>query len=503
VAWAAAALAAAPAFAPTVVHAQKWTVDSGIGAQLGWTSNGEFGTVADGRDDTILNVHPHIAVHAEGGRLKVTGTAALNAITSAQGTQPSRILPEADIDAKIEAVRQFLFVDTGARILQTSVDPFGPRPETGTNRNVLTAYEMHLTPSIESTIGSNVRYELRSENSWTRQSGAPEGSPAATSADGYFGRHTARIVHDPLPVGWHAEVERSQTRYRDDPLEPLTIDLARFSVNYALTDWTFGVRVGREHQTRVPADQQRTTLYGGEALWRPSQHTELIGFVEKRFFGNAWKLAFDQHLPRFAWSVSLERRLDTTPQTLFDLPASDNVAGLLDAMLTSRFPDPVQRAKAVQDMIAQQGLATQTLQPVTLYSQRLSVVTSRTASLVLNGVRNTLSFGIYDSRTEDVQQSQFLATGDTFSNNTQTGASVALNHRLTPNLAFNISADWSRVRSLQSDDRSTERRVRAQMSLQVTPRTNAFAALRYRHLDSTTATSGREGGALIGFDHRF
>jgi len=282
--------------APTVAHAQKWSIDAGIGSQLTWSNNAELG-IAGGREDTILNVRPHVSMLVEGAKLRVSGTAALNGIVSANGTQPNRVLPEADIGARLEAIDRFLFLDAGARALQTSQDAFGARPEAGTNANTVTTGQLRFSPSIESSIDSDTRYQLRSDNSWTRESGG--GATATPSlAEGYFARHTALVEHDPRPLGWRLEAERQQTRYRDETQPTLTIDLFRVRADYAInTDFTAGVRVGRERTTLLLDDDAWHTLYGVEARWQPSSTTSLSAFREKRFYGPSWRLAFDHHTP--------------------------------------------------------------------------------------------------------------------------------------------------------------------------------------------------------------
>ena len=486
---------------PATAHAQRWGVEAGVRTQLTWSSNPELGS-ADGRDDTIFNLRPYLAVRAEGARLRLDGSAALNGVVSANGTQPNRVLPEADLNARVEAIERFFFVDAGVRAVQTAENPFGVRPEAGTSSNTITTGQVRLSPSIESDLGPSTRYRLRSENSWTRDN-APESSLGAQAA-GYFGRHSALFERDPIPLGWRAEAQRSQTRYRSGFQDPLTLDLARLTLSYALgVDVTAGVRVGRERTSVLPPDEDTDNIYGAEATWRPSPRTTLTLFDEKRFFGSSWRLGFDHRTGRVAWNLTLSRTLDTSPQALFDLPAADNVAGLLDSMLTSRFPDPFERAKLVQDLIARQGLPSATVRPTSIYTQRLSIVTLRSLSLVLSGRRSTVTFAGFQSRTEDLPDAVTLVPSTVAANNKQYGGSAAWSHQLTPVMAFSTSAEWTRIRALQAPDRSVQRTARAQLNLQLAPRTHTVAGVRYRQLDSNVANEGREGAVFAGLDHRF
>ena len=494
-------MATSASLVPSIACAQRWGVETGVRSQLTWSSNPELGS-ADGRDDVIFNLAPYLAVRAEGARLRLNGSAALNGVASAHGTQPNRLLPEADLNARLEAVERFFFIDAGVRAVQTAENPFGVRPEAGTSRNTITTGQVRLAPSIESDLGPSTRYRLRSENSWTRDN-APEASLGAQAA-GYFGRHSALFERDPRPLGWRVEAQRSETRYRDDLQEPLTFDLARLTANYALgVDVTAGVRVGRERTSVLPDDQDTENIYGIEASWRPSPRTTLTLFDEKRFFGSSWRLGFDHRTSRVAWNVALSRTLDTAPQALLDLPVADNVAGLLDNLYSSRFPDPVERARLVQDLIARQGLPSSTVQPTTSYTQRLSVVTLHSLSIVFTGRRSTITFAGFRSRTEDVPGALTLLTSTVAANNRQYGASAAWSHQLTPVMTVSTTGDWTRIRALQAADRSTQRTLRAQLNLQIAARTQTFFGARYRDLDSNVATEGREGAVFAGLDLRF
>jgi uncharacterized protein (PEP-CTERM system associated) len=342
---------------------------------------------------------------------------------------------------------------------------------------------------------------VRSENSWTRQSGATTSS--AAQAAGYFGRHSALFERDPKPLGLRIEGERSETRYRDGIEEPLVLDLVRLSVDYAFdADFTAGVRVGRERTSLVALDDERT-IYGVQAKWQPSPRTTFSMFEEKRFFGSSWRLAFDHRTPLVAWNMVFSRTLDTTPQALFDLPPTDNVAGLLDAMFTTRFPDPAERARVIRDLIATQGLPSATARPTSVFSQRLSIVTLRSASVVLNGRRNTISLTGFQSRIEDAPEGGVLATGASVTNNTQYGTSAAWSHRLSRLTTVTGSGEWTRIRALQAPDRSIQRTLKLQLNMQVSARTNTFAGARWRDIDSNVVTEGREGAVFAGFDHRF
>lgn len=499
----AAAAASALLLCPAAAHAARWALDAGVSSTLTWSSNGDLGIGTESRADTLLEVRPHLSLTAEGPRLRLRGNLALDGVATVHDTQPKRILPEADVNAHWVAIERFLFVDAGVHAQRTSQNPFGVRPELATSANTLTTAQAHLSPFIESSIDASTRYRLRSENSWTHDIGPAASQASVTAAAGYFGRHSLALEHDPRPLGWRLEAERSQTRYRDDAQQPITADIARLVLDYALgADTTAGVRAGREHTDLVTRDTRRN-IYGWQAQWRPSERTTLAAFDEQRFFGSAWRLSFDHRMPRLAWSIVASRSLDTTPQALFNLLPTDNVAALIDAMFTTRYPDPIARAEVVQDFLAQQGIASGTLRPTTIYSPRLSIVTLRSATVTLTGTRNTLALSAFLSRTEDAPDAGNLATGTALTNNSEQGASATLSHRLSPTTNVNMSIDASRIRALQAPDRTTQHSARLQLNTELSPRTTLVGGVRYRKLRSNVTPEGREGAVFVGLDYRF
>jgi uncharacterized protein (PEP-CTERM system associated) len=496
---------AAPLFLATEARAEKWDTDLGASSQLEWTSNANLGE-ADSRPDVIFGVRPHIRLNGEGPQFKISGFAALNALAYLHGTQPDELQPEADLSASVQAVPRLLFIDAGLRAFQTRENPFGAQSvASATNVNNVTTASARLSPRIEGTAGEHLHYLIRSDNNWTNEGGTT--TPAVgTNSSGYYGQHVASIEHDPLPLGWRLEVQRSVTTYRDSTTDPLVIGLARATTLYALSpDLTFGVHGGYE-RTSFDTPGQGPWIYGVDGKWTPSPRTQLTAFAEERFFGASWRLAFDHHTPLVAWNIVSSRTLQTAPQSVFDLPATNNVAALLDGIFASRYPDPVERARAVQNFIASQGLPTATQQATSLQEQQLSVVNLNMATVTVLGSRNTLTLSGYQTRTADAATvNTGLPTGSSFTNNDQYGASLAATHKLTPAYILTALADWSRITSLPGfgDERTVQKSARLWLNVSVSPRTTTFVGLRYTQLDSNTAVSGRETALFAGLDHHF
>lgn len=503
------AAAAVAAAAPSSAWAQKWTIEPGISSRLSWTSNAQFGTDAEAGSDTTLDVRPRIAVRAEGSRLRLAGSVALNGIAYADHTLPSRVLPEGDLSARLEAVERWLFVETSARVFQTSRDAFGVRPEGTSTSNTLTTTVGRFSPYVQGPIGPLTRYRIRSDSTWTNDSSVDSGT-AASGASGYFGRYAAFIESDPRPLGWRLEAERSETRYRDEATTPLVGDLARFVVDYAITaELSAGLRAGYERNNFVSTGTKNYTTYGGQARWQPSARTLLTGEGERRFYGSAWRLRFEHRAPRLSFNVGLSRGVESAPQSLFDLPANGNVAALIDAMFTTRYPDPAERSKVVQQFIVDQGLPATTLGPTNLRSQRLSLVTASSISIGFIGSRSSVVISGFDTRTEDLPDTSAPTPVGAAGNNTQYGGALTFSHRFGMTVSLGATVEWSRIRGLDvvapavSPETTTQSGARVQLSVQASPKTSAIFGGRYRSIESTAAIPGHETSVYVGLDHRF
>jgi uncharacterized protein (PEP-CTERM system associated) len=414
-------------------------------------------------------------------------------------------LPEADLNARLEAIERWLFLEAAVKTSQASSDPFGVRPEPGTTTNTLTTRQTRFSPSIEAPIDALTRYRVRSDNTWVHLKSAESTSTPDPAAAGYFGQHKVSIEHDPRPFGWRLDAERDETRYRVGVTAPLVNDSVRLAVDYALSpELAAGLRGGYERNSLVAGDRQGK-VYGAQARWQPSPRTLLSAEGERRYFGSAWKLGFDHRTPRLAFSLSTSRSLQTTPQSLFELPATGDVTALLDEIFKARIPDRDERARAVQIFKAAQGLPDATLGPSIISAQRQSLVTTRGGSVGWVSARDSLVLSGFNTRTEDLPDATLLATGAPIANNRQYGVGLTFSRRLSALASVSCTLDWSRIRALgpTATALTTQLGTRVQLSLQAAPRTGVVFGGRYRKLDSNIAFPGREVTLFTGLDHRF
>lgn len=487
----------------SAAQAQRFGINADVGAQLTWSSNSNLGTIG-GADDTILELNSHAVVRSEGARVRLNGVAGLRSTSYLQNSQPNALVPEIDLNGRLEAVERLLYIEAGYRATQVARDPYGARPESAAGANSRTAGQTRLSPYVEGAVGPTLRYRVRSDNTWANELNTSS-QARDTSAAGYYGLHTALMEVDPRPFGWRVSAERSDTHYEQASRTSLTRDAARLGLRFAPSeDLTFGINIGTERNNYSGSDERRS-MRGVDLAWQPTPRTRIDLADERQFFGSGWRLAASHRNPQFAFNGEVRRGIDSAPQSLFELPPTGNVASLLDAIFTTRYPNPADRAQAVQDYMANKGLPTSTSAPITLFSQRLSVATSKNASVALNGVRSSLVLSAFDVLTEDALDAGLLGNGTAVSNNHQKGMSLLISHRLGPRVGMTVGVDWSRIRGVGAfvQDSTSQRGLNAKLNVQLDAKTAAFVGARYRKLQSTAVNAGQESALFAGIGHEF
>jgi uncharacterized protein (PEP-CTERM system associated) len=489
-------------------HAERWQLDTAISSEVTVTNNSLL-TAESPQSDVVVSVRPRFVLLAEGARLKLKGSGSLNAISYTRNSQESRALPDLDLSAVAVAIERALTLEAGARVSQQSENPFGLRVDPGatgaTTTNRVTTTQYRFSPVLDIQSNGGARIFARSDNLHLDDDSSTLNDAATSTATGYFGHHNVVIEQQPQPLGGRIELDRTDTRYKNAQ-RALISDIARAVVTYSFGDrLTLGLRGGGERNNFVVGDETRAT-YGAEMAWQPTERTDFSAAVDHRYFGTGGRLVFEHRMPWVAWNLLLTRDIVSTPQTLFDLPPTDNVAALLDQLYTTRFPDPVERSRQVQEVISRGGLPASLTQATTVYSQRISLQTYGSLRVAYVAARNSVALSGFWSRLEDAPETGALATALAINNNIQQGVSLTGSRRMTPTITAKLGVDRSTIKSLgaATTDQATEQRsVRADLTIQLAPRTSSYVGVRHTRFIQEQSLRNNEDAAFVGIDHRF
>jgi uncharacterized protein (PEP-CTERM system associated) len=505
-----AALAVALALLPGAGHAANWFAEVGISSSLTATDNANFDAAGSRESDIIFVLSPTLALRGEGRRLRVNGSLALSGVTYFNGSQDSSFAPTGVIAANLEAIERWFFVDASVSATRSIDNPLAPRPEGVSSFNRLNTTTTRVSPYIEREFPGDIRLRLRSDNTWTDTSGGSLPREAA-----YAARHSLSLSREPRPFGWALEASRTDERSESGVDQVPAVDIARLRLRYAFDgQFAAGLRGGYE-RSRLFLDNQTVSFVGAELAWRPSERTRFEGFWEDRSFGSGWQASFTHRSPFVAWDVRGSRDLTSFAESFIELPATGDLAALLDSALRTRIADPIERARAVEDFISQRGLPRSLPGPINVFSDQVVVRTAQTATITLIGTRSTLALTGYSQRDETPIGSTFVVLTGPATQLRQTGAALAYSLRLSALATATASAGWSRTRDATgasvpgglpagaTSGETRQRTYRVQFDYRIAPRTTGFVGGRHQQSDSDVVVDSRENAVFAGLAHRF
>lgn len=486
----------APAQAP-------WRISPTISAVVTATNNVDLAPKGLEESDVVLTVRPGLAVQYVGPRGTIQGSVGVPIVVYARtGDVNNKAYVNASLRGDAEIIRDLFFVDASADVSQTYFSPFGPTPPdlaTATD-NRYTSQRYRVTPYLQGRIGSDIGWSIRNDNIWTNLSNSPDASTQAQ----YINRLFGTINRTPRPFGWGADVERNEYRFGDQQGQVVALARARATWQPRAQLEMF-VSAGYE-ATDFPFFDTSGAIYGAGLRWRPTDRTRLDASWEHRFYGESYDVAFEHRRPLSFWNVRAYRTLSSYPERVASIAEGSSVAGILDRIFQSRIPDPAERTEFIADFMADRGLPEFTDQPISIYSERLYVLESATASVGLLGVRNSLVFRVFRSRQWPITGAgeEIPPVRGALDDNTQYGAGATWSYQLSPLMTFLVDARASRTEAEPPFDVTSEQfALRAGLTQRLSLRTRVFYGARWYQFESSGSSNRREAAIFAGFNHSF
>lgn len=466
------------------------------------TDNGAFAPSGERHADVVGWLRPGIAWQRRGPRLDLDLDARAALLASVHGTQAGRVQPDLRASAKVLPIEEWLAIDAAVRVQQVQADLFGPeaRESLTTPRRTETSYL--LRPRLEHALSPTLTGFASHEQA------------ATTNGAGAGTRETSRLttvglVRTPLPWGGGLQASRLVSASSGLATSQVQIDSLRASASVrAGDDWILGLAAGRDHSRFLLSDHS-DPLVGLEVDWRPGPRTALEARLEHRFFGAGGTLRFQHRQPTFALLLTASRQPATLSSSLGVLPVGGDLRPLLDAILTTRYPDPAERGQAVTQVIDRFGLASRSGTPVDLVAAYPQLRTAFGAELALLGRRNVASLEVHAltatrlDRSGDLLASLVPALADS----RQWAATARFDRRLDEQLGAGVLLRWSRVTglALRSGESSREWLARAALVRHLSPRTTASVGLQTDHFGTNVPgqTPYRAAMLFVGYDRRF
>jgi uncharacterized protein (PEP-CTERM system associated) len=486
-----------------LADAQVMRIEPAINAEVTYSNNGNQGPPGREEPDVAIDVNPQLWLTYRTARLQARGVLGVTTSTYIGGERTSTIYPSIDLTATLQAIRDFFYIDADVVAQRQYESPFAPRSASG-DAFSYASYAYRIAPYFQGTLPSwQLRYLLRNDFWWTYATG----TRGNQFDDGFEWRIRGELASDwERRYGFVYQYERDYLKYPNSP--KFIVEVGRAIGTYrVMPDLTASVRAGYEWEI-FPASEGQGAIYGAGLTWLPTPRTKVDGWWEHRFFGGSWLVSAGHRMPWFAFSVASSRQLSTSPQSLFYVPRTANVFTSIDAILTTRIPDPIERARAVQDLLLLTGLPPTLALPVPVFSQRVDLHEAHSLSVGYLGARNSLVADAYylDRRGIDATGEPLPAPLRIFTDQTQRGTSLTYSRRLARADSINATLLWQETIGSEvtvSRAESTQLTARLQYNQQLRPRTLGYAGVRYIVYNSNVLPDFDELSVFVGIHHRF
>ncbi|HYA65996.1 MAG TPA: TIGR03016 family PEP-CTERM system-associated outer membrane protein, partial [Burkholderiaceae bacterium] len=386
-----------------------------------YTDNATFGISQQAQNDVISELIPSLVLFGLTKNLQVSVNMQVDAIDYLHGTEPSGLLPTGGVEATFQGLDQHFFLDASALATQGRENVYAATPAGPSTYNVFTTEAYRASPYVKGELPGNVLYLIRSDNFLQRAFGT-----YAAVVDSRLTMQSIDLDHIPRPLGWSVHGEASQTNYTSSTTPIIRQELAVGIVKVAPDPQLVISGRGGIEQEDYLVDTQPSSVYGGGLEWRPDDRTSLEGLGQHRFYGTQWDYGFKHREHFLAVTFSGGRDVVTSAQTVFALPVGGDMAALLDSILLPDHPDPVERAGAVQALLAQQNLPNTLAAGSTIYAPAPVLLTSNKGALTWIATRDTISLSGYQMRTQLVPAAinpQYIVVSEADQNN-QFGADL-------------------------------------------------------------------------------
>ena len=490
-------------------EARAWRFEPSIGTTITATNNSGFSFSSEKERDVIVDVEPRLRVRGRGASFTLEGDVGLKALVYTHSTQENRLLPTGTMALNANLIERWLYFDVSGLAAQEAADPYTTRADTESSLNKINSLQYRFSPYLQHRFTPAVSVLLRSDNIWTERRG--EFSQTDPRRNSVVKRDSFQFEQLPQPLGFSIEAAQETTKYRSGDDAPV-LDLAsgRGVISYAL-DPTFIVGlVGGKERSEYTLSSTTDTIAGIRVSWAPTERTELKGVYEQRFFGKGGSLQWTHRSPFIAFSFNAAREPNALGTSFQLNPGAGTVESLLDAIFTTRYPNPADRAIIVSNVMAGLGVPSVLGSPVEVFADYAQLRDSVSLSAVFQGVRSTVSTRVYAIKSRQLVQEDapFVPIVGLQADNTQRGFAVDFTRRLTPTLTAEAGVGYSLIEGLaaaagQSTKNST---IRFGLTQALTPRTRATVGARYLRTDLVTIgaeASAKEVAAFVGLTHRF
>lgn len=460
-------------FNPRLTVSETYTDNVRLGA-AGIGAGGFGGAGNQQGGDFITQINPGILFTGVGRRFNLSTNYTMNNLIFAQNSNFSRIRHQLDATATTEIIKDFFFIDGMARRMQQNASLLGPQAVDNTNvtGNIIDLRTYNISPYLRydfkrfastelrytrGIVESNLRNGLRNSQRDSYQFILNSGSAFRTLQWGL--NYSKNIIHF-TRTNREIEMERSIANLRYN-----------LTSQFALT-----ATGGYENNNFGSASNRNISAPSWTIgfFWAPTQRTDINLAAGKRFFGDTYSAEANHRTRLTTWSARYIEEVTTFNQQAGQTGGFGGFGGFggLDGLGGLGGLDSLGALNSLNN-----GLFLQ---------KRFG------ASVSLNGVRNTLSFGIFNlsrkslSSIDDNVELFGLDNALLTRNIKQTGANARWNYKFSPHTNASLGASFVKFKLASSN--TTTNNMIYNASLTRNFQSNLTGILSYRHIQ-------RQGGS--------
>lgn len=486
---------------PDAASAQVWRREAQIDASMTATTNGAGRPRGLEESEILLGLTPGLRFRREAADYTLSLAGSLELLGSIGGLRESEVLPRLEAALNSTLIDRWLYLDATASVRQIEADPFLGRSSSGAGNNVRRSEYLQVRPSIRHELNPRLDFEASMEDTHT----AVQNDDVA-DARVRAGRIALR--GKPQPLGFGIDVQRQETKYAGLPAGTWKLETARASVQARLFDeLLLSLIVGRERTTSTLAERL-DDIRGAGVRWAPGPRTEIDGQVERRFFGNGVRARLAHRTPSWSFAASVQRE-PASSSTLVGAASGDTLGDFLDAILTTRFPDPTQRAALVDGLLASRGLPSELARALELLAGYAQLNTGGTATIAYLSPRTTASLTVYAQSLRQLTAADAMpvVTALRTDDARQAGLELNVSYLLGRDSRISTRGRWLQFRGLglRDGERTSDRDMRIFWTVNLSLRTEVSFGPYWRSVTTNSANSAsfRETAAQAVLSHRF
>ncbi len=419
----------------------NWNTSAGLQVSETWSDNIALAAAGSERHEMVTDVSPSVHLSSTGGRLGLNLDASCHGLQYANGTSAKHSDTTLNSTGKLEVIDKWLFVDGIASISQQNTSPFAGQNTSLANidSNRSTVRNFSLTPNIQGMLGADLSYSLRYLNSQTStDSTLASNSRGRTFSGGLKWGNSSRLFN------FGADFSSASTAYANQA-DTTTRSVRATAYLNADAHLNFSAFVSRE-SNNYSLTGQSGVAKGINMHWTVSERTSLDLAREYHVYGPTAQVSFSHRMPRSAFQLSYSRSSNTTSTQGITTGFSPTYNTFLQQCLPFL---PVEQCSP----LAVQLLGTSAFAQLPFISNTSYIQRSLQGSLVLTGVRNTVS--LTASRSDSRNDSAIAAASDILAS-----SSLILQRSFSLNWAFKLTP-FSNLTSSVSRSRNSSPGVAA------------------------------------------